>query len=100
MDPNSTVLGDDRLVSGGNGFQNPEIELIVEVKEGPIDGFQRVSDGGRRFFGCRRRLGRCICKSYPNGPVSLCDGNRGIGLTRESPWPRRGSDDLPGLFCC
>jgi hypothetical protein len=56
MDPNSSILGDDGLVAGGNGFKNPEIKLIIKVEKGAIHGFQRVSDGCRGFFG-RRGLG-------------------------------------------
>jgi hypothetical protein len=53
MNPNSSILGDDGLVAGGNGFKNPEIKLVIKVEKGAIYGFQRVNDGCRGFFGLR-----------------------------------------------
>ena len=57
MDPNSSILGDDGLVAGGNGFKSPEIKLVIKVEKGAIHGFQRVSGGCPRVLRAARTGG-------------------------------------------
>ena len=40
--PTRAGFGDDFVVSLRHGFEHPEVQLVVEVEHGPVEGLQRV----------------------------------------------------------
>jgi len=50
---NPEVLGENPIVAPGCGFEEPEVEPVIEVKYGSIYGFQGICN---RYYLCSFRL--------------------------------------------